>query len=51
VAHRTGLCLETKPAFKAEKAGSAMALPFLEVLKKGNGFFQSHVFMQRFSAS
>jgi len=28
-AHRTGACLETKEAFKAERAGSAMALLFL----------------------
>jgi len=27
--HRTRGCLETKEAFKAAKAGSAMALPFL----------------------
>ena len=28
MAHRTGRCLETKEAFKAEKAGLVMALPF-----------------------
>jgi len=28
MAHRTGGCLETKKAFKAARAGSAMALPF-----------------------
>jgi len=28
MAHRTGGCLETKEAFKAAKAGSAMALLF-----------------------
>jgi len=29
MAHQTGRCLETKEAFKADRAGSEMALPFL----------------------
>jgi len=50
MAHRTGRCLETKEAFKAEKAGLVMALPFYlyslqitaETVEKGS--VSGHIF-------